>query len=134
MMGHEDAYAHMHTRDWMAKVDVKSAFRTVGIHPKHWGLIAYQWRHRDGRTRYYIETRFPFGLTTAPETFCRLTQAVQAMLTTRGIHATIVYVDDFLILAASQTACEQAKQFLIELLTQLGFTVSPTKVFGPAQQ
>lgn len=82
MMSHDDAYAHSCDRGpgWPAKVDIKSAFRTVGIHPRHWGLLAYKWRYRnDGKTRYYIDTRYPFGLTTSPETFCRLTQAVQAM-------------------------------------------------------
>lgn len=132
MMSHESAYALMRPYHFMAKVDIKAAFRTVGVHPSHWRLLAYKWTRR-GIPEYYLDTRFPFGLRCSPEIFCRLSQAVRAMMAARGYDATVVYVDDFWIIAATEAECEEAKQTLVALLRSLGFTLSEHKIEGPAQ-
>jgi len=134
MMSHEHAYALMQPYHWMAKVDIKSAFRTVGVLPAHWRLLGYQWTFEDGRTRFFQDTRFPFGLKCSPEIFCRISQAVRAMLAAKGYRATVVYVDDFWVIAPTEAECEQAKQMLLSLLHNLGFTVSAHKVVGPLQK
>lgn len=135
MMRFEDAYPLMQPRCYMAKVDIKAAFRTVPAHREHWSLLAFQWRHHaDGRTRYYADTRFPFGLKNSPETFCRLSQAVRAMMAAKGYRATVVYVDDFLIVAATEAECQAALTALLSLLAQLGFTVSAKKTVTPTQE
>lgn len=134
MMSHEHAYALMQPYHYMAKVDIKSAFRTVGVLPEHWRLLGYQWKFKDGRTRFFHDTRFPFGLKCSPEIFCRISQAVRAMLAAKGCRATVVYVDDFWVIAPTEAECEQAKQMLLSLLQALGFTVSAHKVVGPLQK
>lgn len=149
MMSHEDAYALMRPNAYMAKVDIKSAFRTVGVHPSQWCLLAYQWPsrttapeagscprdvpHSTPQVAYYLDTRFPFGLKSSPEVFCRLSQAVRAMMSRRGHKATLSYVDDFLVVKGTQEACELAKQTLLSLLLSLGFKLSHNKIEGPTQ-
>jgi hypothetical protein len=132
MMSHEDAYALMRPNYYMAKVDIKSAFRTVGVHPSHWPLLGYQWTRR-GKPEYYLDTRFPFGLKCSPEIFCRLSHAVRAMMVARGYNAVVVYVDDFWLIAPTYEECEEAKQALVALLRALGFTLSEHKIEGPTQ-
>ena len=42
-----------------------------------------------------------------------------------------MYVDDFLVLAPTREECEQAKCTLVQLLLDLGFTLSAQKIVGP---
>ena len=56
------------------------------------------------------------------------------MMAARGHEATVVYVDDFWIIAATEAECEEAKQILVALLRSLGFTLSEHKIEGPAQE
>lgn len=132
MMSHEDAYALMRPGHYMAKVDIKSAFRTVGVHASHWPLLAYQWT-RNGKAEYYLDTRFPFGLKCSPEIFCRLSHATRAMMVARGFTAVVVYVDDFWVIAPTYEECEAVKQALVAILRELGFTLSEHKIEGPTQ-
>lgn len=136
MMGLEDAYALLRPHCYMAKVDVSSAFRTVGVRPDHWELLGFSWvsppRCRR-RRRFFVDTRFPFGLTCSPEIFCRISQAVRAMMAALGHWACVVYVDDFLVVGDSQSACQAALDALLRLLAELGFTVNPKKTVLPSQ-
>jgi len=116
----------------MAKVDVKSAFRTVGVHPTHWTLLGFKTGRASG-AQYYVDTRFPFGLKNSPEIFCRISTAVRAMMAARGYTTTVVYVDDFLIIAETEQQCQTALDALLALLADLGFTVSDKKTVRPTQ-
>ena len=133
MMGIQDARAAMRPFYYMAKVDVKSAFRTIGVHPSHWTLLGFKTGKPGERQQYYVDTRFPFGLKNSPEIFCRLSTAVRAMMAARGYTATVVYVDDFLIIAETQEQCHLALDALLALLADLGFTVSAKKTVHPTQ-
>lgn len=134
MMSLEDGYALMKPGCWMAKADVEAAFRTVGVHHKHWDVLAFQHDDKAGVRRYYRDTRFPFGLKCSPEVFCRLSQAVRAMMAAMGIPAIVVYVDDFLVVADTEIACQAALDALLSLLEELGFTASPKKTVLPSQR
>lgn len=135
MMSLEDAYALMKPRAWMAKVDIHDAFRTVGVHPKHRGLLNFKMKDpQTGQWRYYRETRFPMGLKCSPEIFCRLTHAVRSMMAARGMRAVVVYVDDFFITADTQEECQLALDMLLQLLKSLGFTISEKKTVLPTRK
>ena len=135
MQGIEEAQAHMRPHAYMAKVDIKAAFRTVGVHPAHWHLLGFKWTPRGGTApSYYIDTRCPFGLKCSPEIFCRITASIKVMLAAHGVTAVVVYVDDFLILADTQADCAAALELLLKLLRLLGFTISEHKTVQPAQQ
>jgi hypothetical protein len=104
---------------FMAKMDISNAFREVPIRKDRWENLSFEWKGK-----FYVDTRLPFGLSNAPEIFTRLTNLIRAMLNRRGIKATVVYVDDFLIVAETEEACAYAWNLLRELLTKLGFTVN----------
>ena len=138
MQGIEEALAHMQPRAYMAKVDIKAAFRTVGVHPTHWHLLGFQWKNPQedgGSPRYYIDTRCPFGLKCSPEIFCRITAAIKVMLAAQGVRAVVVYVDDFLIIALEEDECARALELVLKILrAHLGFTISDPKTVPPTQQ
>ena len=134
MMGMQDAYACMTPRCFMAKVDIKAAFRTVAVRPAHQQVLAFAWPDPvSGQPLYYADRRLPFGWRGSPEAFCRLSQAVRAMLAAKGYHTSMVYVDDFFVVDPLEHRCSLALQCLLDLLRALGFTVSEPKTVLPCQ-
>ena len=61
MLSHEDASALLKPRAYMAKLDIASAFRTVGVRHDHWCLLGTKWRIK-GKVCCILNTRLPFGL------------------------------------------------------------------------
>ena len=49
---------------FMAKVDIKHAFRLCPVRPAEWALLCYTWAGQ-----YYCDTRLPFGLRSSPFIF-----------------------------------------------------------------
>ena len=77
------------------------------------------------------DTRLPFGAKRAPGIFHRLTQAVRRMMARRGYEDTIVYLDDWLIIAPTKDKCREIMMVLLKLLRALGFSISYNKVIPP---
>lgn len=48
----------------MAKIDIRSAFRLIPVHPADHHLLAMQWKGG-----VFIDTCLPFGLRSAPKLF-----------------------------------------------------------------
>lgn len=115
---------------FMAKVDLKSAYRSVPISAHSQKVTGLQW-HFGNRSVYLQDTKLCFGSKLAPGIFHRLTQAVKRMLKRRGLNATVVYLDDFFITAETFADCVQALNTLISLLRKLGFQINWNKVVDP---
>jgi len=119
---------------WMCKVDLKAAYRSIKIGPGNYKFTGLKWRFSgDSHDTYMIDKKLMFGSKLAPGIFHRISQSVRRMLQKRGIVCSVVFIDDFLIVADSQDACMQAMNLLISLLRQLGFAISWSKVYGPTQ-
>ncbi|XP_070546134.1 uncharacterized protein [Ptychodera flava] len=80
-----------------------------------------------------VDTRLPFGAAQSPEIFTRITQSITRMMRRKGYDVVIVYLHDFLIIADSNLACEQAFNALQQLLQQLGFSINWEMVVEPTQ-
>ena len=79
------------------------------------------------KTSTYYEFIFiPFGLSTAPFTFTKLTKPVIAFLRKRGVLC-LVYLDDFLILGNSEQKCRKNVKLTVSLLESLGLLVNCEK-------
>nr|XP_006819860.1 PREDICTED: uncharacterized protein LOC102805774 [Saccoglossus kowalevskii] len=120
---------------YLSKVDLKSAYRSVKIHPSNYPATGLQWffNEKDNPT-YMTDTRLPFGARRAPYIFNRLTQSVRRMMARRGYDAMVVYLDDFLIIAQTYELCELALNTILRLLRRLGFRIAWGKVVGPSQK
>ena len=119
----------------MAKIDLRHAYRSVPIHPSNFAATGLQW-HFDGDddVTYFYDTRLPFGAKRSPEIFHRLTQSVRRMMARRGFNSVVVYLDDFLVIAPTREACQLAFSTLLQLLQDLGFSISWHKVIRPTQK
>ena len=118
---------------WLAKIDLKHAYRSVGTHPSSWKVTGMSWLFQ-GTTdiTFLFDKCLPFGAQTPPMVFHCLTQSVCGMMARRGF-TVLAYLDDFLIIEPSQQQCQIAVDTLLDLLQSLGFTINWSKVVQPSQ-
>ena len=118
---------------FLAKVDLKSAYRSVAISEKDYCLTGLKWHFKgDLAPTNLFDTRLCFGAKLGPAWFHRISQAVGRMMEKRG-YKVIIYIDDFLIVEDCYKRCHEAQLTLIRLLIRLGFAISWHKVLGPSQ-
>ena len=129
----DDAASLMTEGCWFAKVDLKHAYRSVGISEKSQLATGLQWEFK-GKTIYMKDTKLPFGARLSPGIFHRITQAVKRIMARKGHDLLIVYLDDFLLISNSKEACAEALSVLISLLRKLGFSIHWGKVVDPTQK
>ena len=102
-------------RDFMAKIDLKDAyFAAVPISEPDKNYLRFR---RKGQM--YQFNCLPFGLSCAPWVFTKITKAVAAVLREMGVRI-IIYIDDMLIMAESETLL---RDHIIYLLENLGFMI-----------
>ena len=75
----------------------------------------------------------PFGLSTSPFIFIKLTKPVIAVLRKRGVLC-LVYLDDFLILENSKQECRKNVKLTVSLLENLAFLVNYEKSYLQPKQ
>ncbi|MES9882075.1 MAG: reverse transcriptase domain-containing protein [Sedimenticola sp.] len=126
----DDAAKLMSPGCFFAKVDLKSAYRSVSIGKHSQNVTGFQW-NINGENITLRDTKLPFGAKLAPGIFHRITQAVKRMMARRGYDLVVVYLDDFLIVSESFKQCAEALQCLIRLLRRLGFAIHWGKVVDP---
>lgn len=119
---------------YSAKVDLKSAYRSVSIHADDQAYMGLAWTF-EGHTAptYMIDTRLPFGSRLAPGIFHRLTQAVRRMMAKRG-YDIAAFFDDFFLHEPTFERCLAAVHELVRLLRELGFYIAYDKLEGPARR
>ena len=119
---------------WMAKVDLKWAYRSMPIKPEHYTLTGLQWTFKGNREpTTLVDTAFPFGARKSPSHFNRITKAVKRMMTRRHFNCQ-VYLDDFLLFEDSFEKCSESLATLISLLRKLSFRINWKKVVDPCQK
>lgn len=90
---------------FLAKIDLKSAYRHVPIHPSNYNATGLQWTFTGCTTPTYLfDTKLPFGARRSPGIFHRLTQSVTRMMARRGF-TVLTYLDDFLLIADTAQEC-----------------------------
>ena len=128
----DDAAALVSPGSYMAKVDLKAAYRSVAISASSQKATGLKWITKDGKPIYLYDRKLCFGSRLAPSIFHRLTMAVQRMMSKRG-YSVVAYLDDFFITALTEQRCREALDTLIALLRGLGFAVNWNKVIDPCQ-
>ncbi len=131
----QDATKLLTPNCYLAKVDLKSAYRSVKISQQSVKATGLAWIFAgDSEPTYMTDHALPFGAKLSPHIFTRLTQAVRRMMSRRGFKGVIAYLDDFLIVERTKKRCELALQTLLQLLRQLGFAISYSKVVCPTRK
>ena len=112
----------------LAKIDIKSAFRLLPVHPCDRHLLAMDW-NRD----IYIDTCLRFGLRSAPKLFNVLADLLSWILTQKQISPVLHYLDDFLTLGPpGSSTCTHNLSIIKEICSTLGIPLALEKVEGPS--
>ena len=117
----KDVSQNLRHGDWAATVDLKDAYLHVPIAKEHRRFLRFWWRGRSYQFR-----RLPFGLSSAPRTFTRVTLPIVTLCRARGIRL-IAYLDDFLILARSRRELSSHTSIFLDILDKSGFQRNPKK-------
>ena len=113
----------------LAKVDIKSAFRLLSVHPADRHLLAMTWNEQ-----IYIDTCLPFGLRSAPKLFNILAEFLSWILEQKGVRPLLHYLDDFLIISpAMSPSCSDNLQIIREVCSHLGIPLAVEKIEGPSE-
>ena len=111
----------------MAKLDLKSAYRRVPVHPDDQSLLGMSW---DGHT--FCDKALPFGLRSAPKLFTAVADGLSWALQCEGVTNLLHYLDDFLFWSeANSPDCARALSTAVPLCHKLGLPVASQKVVGP---
>ena len=112
----------------LAKVDIRSAYRIIPVHPEDRWLLGMVWEGA-----LYIDTVLPFGLRSAPKIFNAVADAVEWIVCQQGVSMVFHYLDDFLIVGNPHTKdCTVQLSVLREVFEHLGIPVAMEKLEGPA--
>lgn len=114
---------------WLTTLDLKDAYYLVNIDPASRKYLRFYFQNI-----LYEFTCLPFGLCSAPLVFTKLLKPVIHVLRKEGL-LSVLYLDDFLLLAHSRDACIFNAATTCDLLSRLGFLFSSKKCqFPPVQR
>ena len=118
--------------DYMAVVDIKSAYRAVPIFPDHRKYLGLKWEI-NGETVFIEDTRLCFGLCLGPSYFDKISGFVYNILADMYNIQAVNYLDDFIVIGATLEEATWAQKVVIKILRYLGFYISWGKVTPPSQ-
>ena len=115
--------------DWLGKIDLKDAYFVIPIWRDHRKYLRFVWKQT------LLEFAcLPFGLAVAPRVFTKIMKPVVSLLRRTGIRL-IIYLDDILLMNASENGLRQDMHTAQYLLENLGFVINLEKsCFQPTQQ
>ena len=119
---------HLGKGTLLAKIDIKSAFRLLPLHPADRHLLAMEWDHH-----IYVDVCLPFGLRSAPKLFNILADLLSWILDHRQVTPVLHYLDDFLTLGSPDSStCAQNLFTIKTVCAELGIPLALEKVEGPS--
>ena len=111
----------------LAKLDIKSAYRLVPVHPSDRPLLGMAWHDE-----VYVDTRLPFGLRSAPKIFTAVADALEWGIRQRGVRFVGHYLDDFATFGPPDSPeCQENVRTIMDTCKELGVPLAPEKQEGP---
>jgi len=112
----------------MAKLDVKSAYSNVPVHPSDCYLLGMKWRNQ-----YYVHLALPFGLRSAPFIFNAIADMVEWILVhSYQIPDLLHYLNDFIIAGPPESSqCAHNLSIAVSVCRRLGLPLHAGKCVGP---
>lgn len=112
---------------FLAKTDIKSAFRIIPIRPSDYNLLGIFWRGK-----YYYDKVMPMGCSSSCRTFEMFSTALEWVAKTHlAIPHLIHILDDFLMGTRTFEQCRVNLERFLSLCEYLGVPIAPEKTVGP---
>ena len=113
---------------FMAKTDIKNAFRIIPINPADYHLLGLKWREL-----YYYDRAMPMGCSSSCRTFEAFSTAVEWIAREKLLIDKLLHLlDDFLIISSTYDVCKAQLALFIQLCDFLGIPIAPDKTYGPS--
>ena len=114
---------------FLAKIDIKSAFRLLPVHPADRHLLSMRWDQR-----IFIDTCLPFRLRSAPKLFNVLADLLSWILEQHHVSPILHYLDDFLTMSHHQSTCASNLTVIKDICSLLGVPLALEKIEGPTHR
>ena len=112
----------------ISKSDMQSAFRNLGMLPRHWKyLVLKAVSPIDGKTYYFIDKALPFGSSISCSHFQRFSNAVAHLIRVITGNDNVNYLNDYLFVALLQLVCNNQVRTFLKICEQIRFPVSLEK-------
>ncbi|MCP3665303.1 MAG: hypothetical protein GY696_22865, partial [Gammaproteobacteria bacterium] len=118
---------------WMAKVDLKAAFKHILVKPDQWHLLGLHLDSPSGEREFFFDATLPFGLRSSPKLFNEFTKIIRWLARQIGIDKIYGYLDDFFIVDDTEHGCSEKKELFKSYMSSLGWVFNDDKDRGPAQ-
>jgi hypothetical protein len=113
---------------YLAKVDVKAAYRCIPVRPADWPLLGMRWQGQ-----YYFHRTLPFGLRSACHLWERYATAMEWVIRTQfGVQQITHYVDDTFLANRTWELCARDLASTKAGMDALGAPDADDKTVGPA--
>ena len=113
---------------YLAKVDIKSAFRIIPISSLDRPLLGFKWRGN-----YYMDAVLPMGCASSCAIFEEFSTALEWIAVHKlGATKVVHVIDDFLFLASSFDKCTNDLNAFITMCQRIGVPLAPEKTLGPS--
>ena len=113
---------------FLAKTDIKSAFRIIPLHPRDFDLLGLEWEGK-----LYFDRCLPMGCSSSCSIFETFSTALERIASTKLQASAVIHIlDDFLFLAPSQDQCHRDLDNFIKLCSDVGVPIADEKTVGPA--
>ena len=116
----DNVLAMLQEGDYMAVVDIQSAYRAVPILPDYRRYLGLKWEIK-GETVYIEDSRLCFGLCLGPSYFDKISGFVYNILADMYNIQAVNYLDDFIVIGATLEEATSAQKVVIKVLRYFTF-------------
>ena len=113
---------------YMAKTDIKSAFRIIPIHPSDYHLLGFTWNDM-----FFFDRTLPMGCSSSCAIFEAFSTSLQWIAkNVLGASGVLHILDDFLFIAKSEAKCRNDLNKFLNLCQYIGVPIAQEKTEGPS--
>ena len=113
---------------YLAKADLVSAFRNLGIHPEDWRWLVLKAQHpKTLKVYYFVDKCLPFGHAISCALFQKISDGIEWVFRHRSKKESVNYLDDFLFVAVYRDYCNRQLKIFIQVCYEICFPVSTEK-------
>ena len=112
---------------YMAKTDIKSAFRIIPVHPLDYPLLGIKWDNQ-----YYFDRCLAMGLKSSCAIFEKFSSSLEWLAIHRLKASAVLHIlDDFLFISPSKDKCSTDLSKFLDMCDFLGVPIAQEKTVGP---
>ena len=114
----------------IAKSDMKSAFRQLGVKKSQWCLLIFKAVNpRDKKTYFFVDKAVPFGCSSSCFLFQEVSNCIAHIVHYRTQKLNVNYLDDYFFTDIVSKLCDSQVQVFLDTCALLNLPVSLEKTF-----